>query len=143
MHPHSFKNCPNCFAIWATRNQFLSDNDIVLVGYQVNFSKLHNGLFLFNHISCGATLALYVGVFDDLFQGKKYDKPLTGTADCPGYCLYHGQLERCPAECECAYVRDVMQLIRQWPKVKSAKSYAKNTFSEINVNQINIPTEKK
>ena len=117
MNTYAFKNCPNCAAVWDTRDQFLSSNDIELVGYQVSFTKLNNGLFLFNHISCGTTLSLRVGVFDDLFQGKKYDKPLTGSEACPGYCLYHGELERCPAQCECAYVRDVMQLIRQWPKI--------------------------
>lgn len=36
--------------------------------------------------------------------------------DCPGYCLHADELAPCPASCECAFVRDVLQLVREHPK---------------------------
>jgi hypothetical protein len=40
----------------------------------------------------------------------------TGTEECPGYCLHQDELQPCPARCECAYVREIIQIIRNWPK---------------------------
>ena len=44
-----FKQCTSCGFRWSTRDQFLEDPDLELVGYQVNFVELLTGFFLFNH----------------------------------------------------------------------------------------------
>ncbi len=38
-----FKVCPMCHANWETREVFLSDPDVVLVGYQALFEDLQAG----------------------------------------------------------------------------------------------------
>ena len=47
----SFKTCSKCGFVWPGRLSFLSDPQLRIVGYQVDFDKLKAGLFLFNH-SC-------------------------------------------------------------------------------------------
>ena len=112
-----FKKCTFCGHRWQTRQDFLQDSALDLIGYQVNFDNLHLGLFLFNHITCGTTLGLAAGLFGDLYEGPIYKQRQTDTEKCPGYCLHEKQLEPCPAECECAYVREIIQTVRQWPKI--------------------------
>jgi G:T-mismatch repair DNA endonuclease (very short patch repair protein) len=51
----SFKGCSICNKVWKNRDGFLDDPDIVIVGYQVHFEDLTEGLFLFNH-TCRGTL---------------------------------------------------------------------------------------
>ncbi len=110
-----FKACPNCTVAWHRRNDLLADPDLELVGYQVNFESLAAGIFLFNH-SCLGTLAVPAEEFRDLYDGPVFTRRATGGADCPGYCLHVDELRFCPAECECAYVREILRKIRNWPK---------------------------
>ena len=111
----SFKVCPKCGRQWVERSAFLSDPDLTLVGYQVNFKELAAGMLLFNH-SCRTTLALLAMDFRDLHAGPVFVERLTGSDECPGMCLHKDNLGPCPARCECAYVRDILQVIRTWPK---------------------------
>lgn len=67
---------------------------------------------MFNH-SCGTTLALPVSTFEDMYKGEIASQRATGTPACPGHCLYQKELGSCPATCECNYVREIIQLIRQ------------------------------
>jgi hypothetical protein len=55
-------------------------------------------------------------LFRHLYDGPVYAERATGTADCPEYCLYVAELGACLAKCECAYVREILQIVRQWPK---------------------------
>ena len=114
-----FKSCPNCRFEWRSREHFLDDPKVKMIGYQVNFQKLELGYFLFNHTDCKTTIALEVNKFQDLSDGPIYKERKTGTDSCPTYCLNKHELEPCPEKCECAYVRDVMQIVRNWEK-KSA-----------------------
>ena len=116
--PHIFKNCTCCGYIWTTREDFLSDPTIVLIGYQVQFNNLNLGYLLFNHHveDCETTMAIEAGDFTDLYDGPVYDKPLTTTDECPAYCLHKEDLRPCPAKCACAYVREVIQIIKNWAK---------------------------
>lgn len=109
----TFKECPMCDHAWETRDRFLGDAGLTLVGYQVHFEELTAGLLLFNH-TCNGTLAIEAGDFEDLYDGVVFVDRATGSDDCPGYCLHQDELEPCPAKCECAYVREVMQIIRNW-----------------------------
>lgn len=111
-----FKTCPLCSKIWSSREEFLADDDLDLVGYQVNFDELELGLFLFNHRICKTTLSIRANLLQGLYTGPVFKERRRGQKDCPGYCLKSTELEGCPAECECAWVRGLLQIIRQWPK---------------------------
>ncbi|MCK5193793.1 MAG: hypothetical protein KAQ71_08290 [Desulfobulbaceae bacterium] len=111
----AFKQCKMCEKVWRNYHDFLSDTYISLIGYQVNFEALEAGFFLFNH-SCHNTLAIPAEAFTHLYDGPIFKERATGTDKCPGYCLDKCQLEPCAAECECAYVREVLQIVKKWPK---------------------------
>ena len=111
MRDNVFKDCPVCQASWRTRDEFITDAKITLTGYQVNFDTLEKGLFLFEHV-CGATLTLGVHAFTDLYAGPIERDRKTGSESCPGYCLYVDSLRPCPERCECAYVRDILELLQ-------------------------------
>ncbi|MBU0479468.1 MAG: hypothetical protein KKG47_00065 [Proteobacteria bacterium] len=111
----AFKICPSCGTVWNAREEFLADRTLVMNGYQADFRTLENGLFLFTHKQegCNSTMAVRAGDFSDLYTGVKYTEPRTGMEDCPGYCKKEAQLDRCAALCECAYVREIIQIIRE------------------------------
>ena len=110
-----FKICPLCTETWSDRDRFVADPLIELIGYQVDFEDVSLGLFLFNHHRCGTTMAVRAGLFKDLYHGPLSCTRRTGSEACPGLCLRSGELAPCPADCECAWVREVMQVIRNWP----------------------------
>ncbi|HSV92172.1 MAG TPA: hypothetical protein VLH81_03810 [Desulfobacterales bacterium] len=116
----AFKICPLCEHPWATLREFLDDADLEPVGYQVDFMDLSRGLFLFNHRSCRTTLAAPAHCFRELYRGPVLQGRRTGEDDCPGYCLRSSVLLPCPAECECAWVRALLGIIRDWPKKRTA-----------------------
>jgi len=107
-----FKQCHVCQRVWASRQEFIDDPDVELVGYQVNFKKLEAGLLYFNH-TCKNTIAVPAGEFADLYNGPIFEENKTETEECPGFCLHQQSIERCPAECECAYIREIIQLLKK------------------------------
>ena len=111
MEANGFKACPACGFTWPQRKDFIQDPAIEIIGYQVDFDDLGLGLLLFNH-ACEGTLSIPAGIFGDLYDGPIYERRSTGTDACPGYCLNQDELEPCPATCECAYVREIMQVFR-------------------------------
>lgn len=111
-----FKQCKMCEKIWNNYEEFLSDPDIKLTGYQVSFEELEAGLFLFNH-SCNNTLAIPAGDFTHLYDGPRFKENPLGTSGCPESCLQQDNLDPCPVKCECVYVREVLQIVREWPKL--------------------------
>jgi hypothetical protein len=113
---NKFKKCTACGYLWQLRKDFLNDPSTEMVGYQVNFDHLHLGFILFNHLKCGTTIGIPVGEFKDLYHGPIYDDRLTGTEQCHEYCLHSYILDSCPEKCECAYVREILQIVRHWPK---------------------------
>jgi len=110
-----FKKCPKCNFVWIRREDFLRDQKLNIIGYEISDGGLVDGLFLFNH-DCGTTLALKVEKFKDLYDGPIFKERLTGSDDCHGNCLYKSNLEPCPAKCECAYVREIIQILRRLPE---------------------------
>ena len=110
-----FKKCSVCGSHWINVVDFLDDPDIVMIGYQASFDNLGTGLFLFNH-ACRTTMGCAVEAFRSLYQGPVYHEQKTGQKECPGYCLNIHELAPCPARCSCAFVREILQIISQWPK---------------------------
>lgn len=110
-----FKNCSCCSHEWKTRSDFLGDPRVKIIGYQAHFEELKAGLLFFNH-TCGTTLALYAEIFADLYDGPIFQDRQTGGENCPGYCLNEENLDPCPAKCECAFVRAIIQHIKQFRK---------------------------
>ena len=49
--------------------------------------------------------------FMDMYDGPVFDEKLTGKPECPGYCLNKSELRRCPAKCECAFIREILEKI--------------------------------
>lgn len=105
-----FKRCPQCGQMWKTREDFLTDRTVDLIGYQVSFDDLLLGLLLFTH-DCGTTIQIPVEKFRNLYKGPVYTERKTGGPECLGYCLRRSELRACPALCECAWVREVIQII--------------------------------
>jgi len=110
-----FKKCPNCGYEWHNLENLLSDPETEIIGYQVNFLRLEAGYFLFNH-SCKGTFSIQASQFKDLYDGPIFIKRETGSDKCPEYCLHRNELRPCPVHCECAYVREILQIIKNWPK---------------------------
>ena len=110
-----FKECPMCTTVWESRDDFIADATLVLDGYQVNFDHLSLGLFYFTHnvTGCFTTMALPAGEFFDLNPVKPHTVRKTLSSECPKYCLHKNNLQKCPAVCECAFVRDVMSTVQR------------------------------
>ena len=108
-----FKICGNCSEIWKTRNEFLKDKSLEIIGYQAHFKDVEKGLYLFDH-DCKTTFGIEVSKFKSLYTGIKYDTIKTGTDECTGKCLIKNNLEPCKAECRLAYLREVIQIIKKY-----------------------------
>ena len=110
----TFKTCPKCLTRWETREDFLSDSTIALNGYQADLSNLAYGLLLFTHEApgCLTTLAVFAYQFYDLYSGPRHPEVRATTPGCPRLCLNEKNLERCDVICECAFVREIIQTIR-------------------------------
>jgi hypothetical protein len=111
-----FKKCSCCEIPWFTRDEFIQDGQIELVGYQANFCQLELGYLLFNHLNCESTIAVHAGLFKDLYSGPIFGQRLTDSEVCQGLCKDSVALETCDQKCECAYIREILQIIRTWPK---------------------------
>ena len=107
-----FKSCSCCGERWLTRDAFMDDPSLRVIGYQADFRELRLGLFLFNHERCRSTIGVAAGEFVDLHPGPVFEERKTGSEECPGYCLHQDELSPCHAACECAFVRDLLQVLR-------------------------------
>jgi hypothetical protein len=110
-----FKQCSGCGVTWEKRENFLVDPDISLAEYTANFKELVLGLFGFKHV-CGTVQSFQAEKFADLYDGPVFQQRKTGGHDCPSYCQHKYELGACPAECECASIREVIRIIRHWPR---------------------------
>lgn len=111
-----FKQCPMCAAIWLNRQSFLSDDSLVINGYQADFDDLGAGLFYFTHHvdNCLSTMVVRVKYFFDLNPNQPYPQRKTLTQECPKHCLDSSNIEPCQAHCECAYVRDLIHILENY-----------------------------
>jgi hypothetical protein len=113
-----FKQCTCCHKIWDTREIFLSDPNIKIIGYKADFETLDLGMFFFNHLiaECCSTITIYVKQFKELYSGKYYGINKRGTNDCHGFCNSIENLNKCDVFCECVFVREIIQIIKEYPK---------------------------
>ncbi len=114
-----FKVCPMCGVAWKTLDDFLTDPALKQSGYQVNFFDLKGGLFYFTHTveNCGTTMAIPVGEFTSLSDRSILAlRGEPGGEQCTEKCLREDDLSPCPAQCECVWVREVMQTIKERKK---------------------------
>lgn len=100
---------------WATRDDFLADSNLLLNGYQADFQDLEYGMFFFTHkiADCASTMALMVKDFRDLYTGPTYPESKALSEECPRYCIDENEMSRCDALCECAFTREIIQIIRE------------------------------
>lgn len=112
-----------CAQTWIKRESFLSDHTLMINGYQADFTNLGKGYFFFTHNAegCNSTMALEVERFLDLNKGKPYLQRKTDMEGCPRYCLKENALDRCEEECECAFVREVIEIIAHMQKGRKDK----------------------
>ena len=128
----SYKECHMCSRQWSDREEFLCDPEIEVVGYQANFVELEKGLFIFNHTKqdCGNSLAIEAREFTDLHDGPMFKERKEDEPDCPGYCYRESSLDPCPQECECAYVRDILQKVKSGYNCQEQKNGRTENVSE-------------
>lgn len=109
-----FKTCPMCGEFWQSRESFLDDAALNFNGYQPDFGTIEEGIFYFTHEvpHCGSTMAIKAERFISLFKGEKYQESKQLTEVCTEKCLHHESLDRCPAHCLYAFVREVSQIIK-------------------------------
>jgi len=116
MTDQPFKHCPACGQRWVLRDDLLVDPEVLVVGYQAFIGEDMAGFFLFNHARCGTTMAIPPEDFASLYNGPIFTERLDDHPECPDYCLKVDDLRACQLECECAYVREILQVVRSWPK---------------------------
>ena len=113
--PTPFKQCSLCAATWQVYQDFVTDPELQVEGYQACFDDPDEGLILVTHRvkGCGTTLALRAKVFKRLYGGPWWPERRTGLADCLRLCLDKGRLEECTAECALAWVRQAIKCLRR------------------------------
>ena len=104
-----FTHCSKCETVWKRKIDFLSDTSTSFVAYNADFEYLEHGNFVFKHDTCGSYIEIQIVNFKGLYDGPIYTERKTGTENCPEYCLNSSELRPCPEECECAYVREIIQ----------------------------------
>lgn len=116
-----FKICPCCEKSWKTRDEFLADDSLNLNGYQVSLKNLESGLLLFSHMieGCKTTMGIYIKEFNDMYSGGRYTENKALTEECPRYCINKKRLDRCNTFCECAYVREIIHIVKNIRTMKS------------------------
>ncbi len=108
-----FKTCPACSKKWKTMEDFVSDPSLELNGYKADFKDLEYGMFFFTHKiePCHSTMTIMIEDFRKLYSGPIYKENKAFSEECPRYCIDEKNLARCDAFCECAFVREIMEII--------------------------------
>lgn len=109
-----FKICSMCATKWETLDDFINDPLLFINGYQAHFERLGQSLFYFTHQKegCFSTIAIKAEEFLSLYSGKQYKERRTNKEDCPLYCFEKEQLDRCDAFCECAFNREIIEIVK-------------------------------
>jgi len=113
--PEMFKICNKCKTEWNSRDDFLNDPDIAMIGLMANNDDYKKGAYLFTHRlsddSCNTSIGLHVINFLDMYNGEMYDTLKIGMDECSGHCVTINELGNCSAHCSNAIAREIMQEI--------------------------------
>lgn len=121
-----FMTCSTCGKQWQSRDQFVDDPNIKIIGFQVNLEAPDNSLYLFNHNqpedSCGSTISIHVSHFLDMYDGPIYNEIKFGSETCRKHCFKINDMERCNNSCRNAVAREVMiQILERQKSHKEMK----------------------
>jgi hypothetical protein len=103
-----FKSC-DCGRSWKTREEFLKDGKVKIVGYQPDLVNHKYNHFVFFHRikDCGRFFGIRASDFSDLRDGRCPKELCMGQEDCPGYCTDTLDLRVCSVACRNATDRAV------------------------------------
>lgn len=110
-----FKTCSKCRAAWQGPLELVADQSLVVTGYQPDFEDPASGLILLlhNRDGCRTTLAVKAGDLRAFYRDDRPTLLMAGSDDCPRYCLSSEELATCRNPCSMAWVRQVIQHLRQ------------------------------
>jgi len=112
-----FKVCTKCKTVWKTRDDFIQDPGIKIIGFMASREGVEKGVYLFNHLlpgnACNTTMGLFVADFMDLYAGPVYAELEMGGDNCSGHCKNIDDLQQCRAHCRNAMARDIIQELLQ------------------------------
>ena len=106
-----FKKCSACDKTWKTREEFLQDAEIDLVGYQSTFTMSKPGLFLFNHV-CESTIAIFADVFEDMSDEEIYQSCDAHLDNHPEHCCKSATGESELNSCVCKFAHEMSNKLR-------------------------------
>jgi hypothetical protein len=105
--PYEFKRCIICEKSWCERDEFLNDPELEFIGYQAFLEDGVLGFFMFNHDPCGTTLTVRTDKLREIAEGPIL---VTEGSEKPSpHCLTVKDGKPCPPECECAFVKTIIQ----------------------------------
>lgn len=108
-----FKVCTKCKTVWKSREDFIKDPQVKIIGFMANNESVEDGVYLFNHLlpdnACNTTMGLFVADFLDLYEGQIYSELEMGSKNCSGHCRKIDDLEQCRAHCRNAVARHIIQ----------------------------------
>lgn len=113
-----------CDHSWKTRDEFLQDKKVKIVGYQPDLVNHKYNHFLFFHRAkdCGQFFGIRASAFSDLRGGKCPKELFIGQEDCPGYCTDTLDLRVCSVACRNATDREVAARLSKRRLLRSAGS---------------------
>jgi hypothetical protein len=98
----SFRSCGMCRKQWPTRQDFISDPELRLLGLQAVPDFPDANLLVFEH-ECGTSVSVLASRLRDLVPDAEADDPslplLQGTESCSGFCNRLESLEACDRRC--------------------------------------------
>jgi hypothetical protein len=108
-----YRTC-DCGKTWKTRDAFLRDKSVKILGYQPDFVNHKYNHFLFQHGTrkCGTFFAVRASDFSDLREKGCPNQLCFGSDECPGYCTNTFDLRVCSVTCRNATDRAIASKIR-------------------------------
>jgi len=108
-----YRKC-NCGKTWKTRDEFLRDKAVKIIGYQPDFINHKYNHFLFHHKTkgCGLFFAVRASDFSDLREKECPNDLCFGHDDCPRYCTDTFELRVCSVTCRNASDRIIASKIK-------------------------------
>ncbi len=113
MTNETFKTCSFCHVKWETRDAFLGDSQLRLIGYQQHYEEQRLGFFLFIHSLCQTTLSFDPKHLMDLNPMQVFRAEYHDSHHAPFYCL-RTKKTGCWTPCECAAIYEYQSLIKSY-----------------------------